>query len=86
MRALFALGWALVLVVCGPVGSSDTPPSGRPGRAPAAVPTTRLVLPERRDRDCADFARREEAQRALVPGDPDRLDGDRDGIACEKLK
>jgi hypothetical protein len=44
------------------------------------------VLPERRDRDCADFARREDAQRALLPGDPHRLDADRDGIACEKLR
>ena len=35
------------------------------------------------DRDCADFATQEEAQAALLPGDPERLDADGDGVACE---
>lgn len=35
------------------------------------------------DRDCADFATQESAQYAMRPGDPDGLDGDNDGIACE---
>lgn len=35
------------------------------------------------DRDCADFASQAEAQAALQPGDPERLDRDDDGIACE---
>lgn len=35
------------------------------------------------DRDCADFATQAEAQAALQPGDPERLDRDNDGIACE---
>jgi hypothetical protein len=37
------------------------------------------------DLDCADFARQEEAQAALRrdPSDPNRLDADNDGIACE---
>lgn len=35
------------------------------------------------DRDCPDFATQEQAQSALQPGDPERLDGDDDGIACE---
>lgn len=35
------------------------------------------------DRDCADFASQAEAQAALQPGDPERLDRDKDGIACE---
>ncbi len=35
------------------------------------------------DRDCADFATQAEAQAALQPGDPERLDRDDDGIACE---
>ncbi len=38
------------------------------------------------DRDCGDFATWEEAQafyEAAGPGDPHRLDGDMDGIACE---
>ena len=32
------------------------------------------------DRDCADFA---ESDFPTPPGDPDGLDGDGDGIACE---
>jgi hypothetical protein len=37
------------------------------------------------DYDCSDFATQEEAQEYLEPGDPDRLDADNDGIACEDL-
>ncbi|MFB9377903.1 hypothetical protein ACFFKU_10415 [Kineococcus gynurae] len=39
------------------------------------------------DRDCSDFAYQEDAQAWLVahPGDPDGLDRDRDGRACETL-
>jgi hypothetical protein len=36
------------------------------------------------DRDCADFPTQAEAQAALAPGDPERLDADSDGIACEE--
>lgn len=35
------------------------------------------------DLDCADFASQAEAQESLTPGDPNGLDGDNDGIACE---
>jgi hypothetical protein len=37
------------------------------------------------DYDCADFATQQEAQAVLNadPSDPNRLDGDNDGIACE---
>lgn len=37
------------------------------------------------DRDCADFATQAEAQEALdgAPGDPERLDANGDGVACE---
>ena len=41
------------------------------------------------DRDCGDFRTWQEAQsffEAAGPGDPHRLDGDRDGIACESLR
>lgn len=38
-----------------------------------------------RDYDCADFASQAEAQENLLPGDPYRLDGDSDGVACEDL-
>ena len=38
------------------------------------------------DRDCPDFASQADAQAAFnaVPGDPERLDGDNDGQACEE--
>jgi hypothetical protein len=35
------------------------------------------------DLDCSDFASQAEAQENLAPGDPDGLDADGDGIACE---
>ena len=38
-----------------------------------------------RDLDCADFANQAEAEENLYPGDPNRLDADSDGIACEDL-
>ncbi len=41
-----------------------------------------------KDKDCSDFDTQEEAQRffeAHQPGDPHRLDGDEDGVACESL-
>jgi endonuclease YncB( thermonuclease family) len=40
------------------------------------------------DRDCSDFGSQAEAQRFFEragPGDPHRLDGDGDGVACESL-
>ena len=48
-----------------------------------ALPTLALA-----DMDCKDFRSQEEAQAyfdAQGPGDPDRLDRDNDGIACETL-
>ena len=36
-----------------------------------------------RDLDCSDFPDQASAQAALQPGDPDGLDGDGDGVACE---
>ena len=39
------------------------------------------------DLDCSDFSTQDEAQRVLAqdPSDPNRLDGDQDGVACESL-
>jgi|GEM_PF-830630 len=39
----------------------------------------------RRDYDCADFANQAEAEEYLLSGDPNNLDADDDGIACETL-
>lgn len=52
------------------------------GTATATQPATRG------DRDCADFSNQAEAQAFFEshgPGDPDQLDGDGDGKACEDL-
>jgi hypothetical protein len=47
---------------------------------PFFTPTAHAI-----DYDCADFANQAEAQEYLLPGDPYRLDGDNDGVACESL-
>ena len=44
--------------------------------------------PTKNDKDCSDFTTQAQAQRffeAHQPGDPHRLDGDGDGVACEGL-
>ena len=55
----------------------------------ALVPLTGAAsaLPADGDRDCRDFASQAAAQSALDSqwGDPERLDGDGDGIACEEI-
>ena len=45
------------------------------------------ALPPDGDYDCSDFETQNQAQAVLekTPGDPHRLDGDSDGIACESL-
>jgi hypothetical protein len=47
-----------------------------------ALTGTALAAP---DRDCADFASQAHAQAAFdaVPGDPERLDANNNGVACE---
>lgn len=53
----------------------------------AVFPLAGIAVAQTADRDCADFAGQAEAQAAFeaVSGDPERLDGDDDGIACEDL-
>jgi micrococcal nuclease len=45
------------------------------------------VAEAQRDRDCSDFSSQHAAQRFYDahPGDPDRLDGDGNGVACDSL-
>ncbi|MFP5020258.1 excalibur calcium-binding domain-containing protein [Pseudonocardia phyllosphaerae] len=52
--------------------------------AVAVVPLTGVA--HAADRDCRDFSSQAEAQAALRPGDPERLDADDDGIACENTE
>lgn len=49
----------------------------------AALPLAGTAFAQ--DRDCGDFATQADAQAALQPGDPERLDDDNDGQACETL-
>lgn len=59
-----------------PAEDDTQPPPGMEGHLPYAA-----------DLDCGDFATQADAQFALEsnPSDPNRLDGDDDGIACESL-
>jgi len=54
---------------------------------PSSSPIQAANLPAciNSDCDCKDFATQEEAQRVFdaYPGDPYRLDKDKDGVACE---
>ena len=58
--------------------SSSNPSNSDSSNLPACVDS---------DCDCFDFSSQQEAQQVLeaFPGDPHRLDGDSDGIACESL-
>ena len=70
---------------------------GGPTDLPTAPETTEPAVPETElpvraagsgvDRDCADFATQQQAQTALDsdPSDPERLDADHDGVACESF-
>lgn len=65
--------------------------SGLAAAAMAAGSVTYLASPayaQTADRDCSDFTSQAAAQsffESRGPGDPDRLDSDNDGIACENL-
>jgi micrococcal nuclease len=60
---------------------------GSPGCGGQEAPREQAPTPSFRDRDCADFASQAEAQEVLEddPSDPNGLDGDSDGVACETL-
>lgn len=51
--------------------------------AALGVPLAGVAFAQSADRDCPDFASQADAQAALLPGDPERLDADNDGQACE---
>ena len=62
------------------------PPQRAPEPVPEPVPAPSGDLPMG-DLDCSDFATQEEAQAVLDanPDDPNYLDGEGDGVACESL-
>jgi hypothetical protein len=90
--ALLATALAIFGFV-GTVGAGPAPPSTEPE---VTVPEDNEVPPpeaeeepeeEEVDLDCADFDFQEDAQEELLadPSDPNNLDGEGDGIACEAL-
>ncbi|MBI2983996.1 MAG: hypothetical protein HYY42_07475 [Chloroflexi bacterium] len=90
MRSIVVIGCGAALIACTAAPAVDTPSPTGHGAVRAAAPTTRLVMPSARDRpdaDCADFPDQAAAQKELRarPSDPDRLDADDDGLACERL-
>ena len=59
-----------------------------PSSEVSSPPTPLAYDPAGLDRDCGDFSSQAEAQaffEAAGPGDPHRLDGNDDGVACESL-
>lgn len=54
---------------------------------PVSFASAQLATPLTGDKNCPDFQYQEEAQAVLdaTPGDPNNLDRDKDGIACEDL-
>jgi micrococcal nuclease len=73
-----------------PPSSASPRPKPKPSTTASPTPTTSTTnLPActKSDCDCKDFKTQAEAQRVFdaIPGDPHKLDGDKDGIACESL-
>lgn len=74
-----------------PTVAVPTQPTASATLSPEVTPPLTMQYdPHGPDRDCGDFATHEEAQAFFVAAggparDPHRLDGDGDGIACERL-
>jgi Excalibur calcium-binding domain len=65
--------------------SAASTTTAAPATTVAPPTTTAAATTARADRDCADFPTQAAAQAALdaEPGDPERLDANHNGIACE---
>jgi|GEM_PF-6894899 len=84
----FVIGDRAVVVLRGAMERRyDTSPPPAPDVVPVDPPDTAPVPAPAEDLDCADFTGHEEAQAHYDAdtSDPDGLDGDGDGIACEAL-
>ena len=91
-----------MLVTCDePITLVGVPTEGAPSLAPAATPAAKPPIPSPEkplrydpkgpDRNCGDFGTWEEAQAFFIAAggpdaDPHRLDGNRDGEACNSLR
>jgi len=78
--SLAAMGASTLLFILAPVTAAQE--GGPPEILSPAAPAQ-----EGGDLDCADFEFQEDAQAVLDqdPSDPNGLDGDGDGVACEEL-
>ena len=68
--------------------STTAPATVAAARQGSRGPDQPVHDPRGPDRDCGDFSTQAEAQaffEAAGPGDPHRLDGDGDGVVCERL-
>ena len=88
LPALAIVGAAAAAATIGDsaISSRATRLSESTGEPPVIERTARLPIGVS-DKDCRDFATQAEAQAfyETEDGDPHRLDGDNDGIACERL-
>jgi hypothetical protein len=80
---------ALAFVLTAGVACSDSAvePETLPGVEPAGAVDDPIVTRPAPDKDCSDFPSQQAAQSYLESqtGDPDGLDRDGDGTACESL-
>ena len=77
-----------VAVLGGMTLLNDTNDTNLSDPADSSTPIPQVFNQSNSDRDCGDFTTQEEAQTFFDtegPGDPHRLDRDRDGVACETL-
>ncbi|MFM9862969.1 MAG: excalibur calcium-binding domain-containing protein [Micropepsaceae bacterium] len=67
---------------------TDAPPAREHDTGAPYIPRDTPLPRGAADRDCRDFDSHDEAQAFLeaTEGDPHRLDGDDDGVACERLR
>jgi len=94
------MGWALVLAAIAFVHFAMAPAATHavgPSRAAFVDQDIDIAAPDLpravelpigvADKDCRAFSSQADAQAFLeeTPGDPHRLDGDDDGVACERL-
>jgi micrococcal nuclease len=66
-----------------PLPQPSPQPAPQPTPQPQPVPQSQPAASPDGDVDCPDFGSSAEAQPYLLPGDPYRLDRDKDGIPCE---
>jgi hypothetical protein len=86
--AVLAATKARVEACAGTETTTTTPPATTPSTTPAPTSTpTPASTPPAGDLDCADFPTRADAQAVydLDPSDPNRLDANGDGQACENF-